>query len=116
MPLIKCACGLMRFLIIYVSFMSVFRNFHPSIGVVPHEVFSNEVTSLVDSKGVQRYVMEKRSASALTVPSPSEYNLEMLLRAGVPLTAVNPLVVDNVPSSDVVAANVEKIINTNKDE
>lgn len=105
----------MRFQIIYVN-MSVFRNFKPHRFCLPRQIFVDSVKNITDDKGVSHYVCVKADVSEGSVPRPSEYKLETLLSAGIPLNAVNSLLVDSVPSDAQVDAIVNKVVPENGQE
>lgn len=100
----------MLFLIIYVNIMSVFRNFKPHCSCMPHRILVDSVKDITDDRGVLHYVRVKQDVSEGNVPAPSEYKLETLLSAGIPLNAVSSLLVDNVPSDAQVNAIVDKVL------
>lgn len=93
--------------------MSVFRNSFVRFGrsIVPHPIREKMFVPIVDKAGVDRFVLETQDVSCFSIPKPSEYNLEMLLAAGVPLNEVNPLVVDTVPTDVQISQNVNKVLN-----
>lgn len=90
--------------------MSVFRNFKPHRSCLPHKIFVDSVKRITDDKGVSRYVSVKVDVSEGSVPSPSDYKLETLLSAGIPLNAVSSLLVDSVPSDAQVDVIVSKVV------
>lgn len=94
--------------------MSVFRNSFVRFGrsIVPHPIREKMFVPIVDKAGVDRFVLETQDVSCLSIPKPSEYTLEMLLAAGVPLNEVNPLVVDTVPTDVQISQNVDKVLNS----
>lgn len=99
----------MRFQIIYVN-MSVFRNFKPHGFCIPHKIFVDSVNDITDDRGVSHYVRVKLDVSEGSIPAPSEYKLETLLSAGIPINAVSSLLVDSVPSDAQVDAIVNKVV------
>lgn len=90
--------------------MSVFRNFKPHCACLPRKIFVDSVKDITDDRGVSHYVHEKQDVSEGSVPAPSDYKLETLLSAGIPLNAVNSLLVDSVPSDVQVDAIVNKFV------
>lgn len=78
--------------------MSVFRNFKPHTSRMPHKIFVDSVKDITDDRGISHYVKVKSDVSEGSLPAPSEYKLETLLSAGIPLTAVSSLIVDSKPS------------------
>lgn len=99
----------MRFQIIYVD-MSVFRNFKPRLFCLPCKIFVDSVKDIIDDRGVTHYVRDKQDVSEGSIPAPSEYKLETLLSAGIPLNAVSSLLVDSSPSDAQVDAIVNKVV------
>lgn len=99
----------MRFQIIFVN-MSVFRNFKPHTSCMPHRIFVDSVEDIIDDKGISHYVKVKADVSLGSLPSPSEYKLETLLSAGIPLNAVSSLILDSKPSDAQVSAIVDKVL------
>lgn len=91
--------------------MSVFRNFRPHTNVcLPHKIFVDSVKDITDDRGISHYVRVKSDVSQGSVPSPSEYKLETLLSAGIPLNAVSSLIVDSKPSDAQVNNIVGKVL------
>lgn len=90
--------------------MSVFRNFKPHSPRMPHKIFVDSVKDITDDRGVSHYVRVKQDVSEGSIPSPSEYKLETLLSAGIPLNAVSSLLVDSAPSDAQVDAIVNKVV------
>ena len=90
--------------------MSVFRNFKPHANCMPHKILVDSVKDITDDRGVSHYVKVKSDVSEASVPAPSEYKLETLLSAGIPLNAVSSLLVDSVPSDAQVDAIVSKVV------
>lgn len=99
----------MRFQIIYVN-MSVFRNFKPHRACLPRKIFVDSVKDIIDDRGVSHYVRVKQDVSDGSIPAPSEYKLETLLSAGIPLNVVSSLLVDSAPSDAQVDAIVNKVV------
>lgn len=99
----------MRFLIIFVN-MSVFRNFKPHTSCMPHKILVDSVKDIVDDKGISHYVKIKADVSEGSLPAPSEYKLETLLSAGIPLNVVSSLILDSKPSDAQVNAIVDKVL------
>lgn len=99
----------MLFQIIYVN-MSVFRNFKPHRACLPRKIFVDSVKDIIDDRGVSHYVRVKQDVSESSLPSPSDYKLETLLSAGIPLNAVSSLLVDSAPSDAQVDAIVNKVV------
>lgn len=90
--------------------MSVFRNFKPHCSCFPRKIFVDSVKDITDDRGVSHYVRVKQDVSEGSVPAPSEYKLETLLSAGIPLNAVSTLLVDSAPSEAQVDAIVNKVV------
>lgn len=90
--------------------MSVFRNFKPHCACLPRKIFVDSVKDITDDKGVSHYVCVKQDVSECSIPAPSEYKLETLLSAGIPLNAVSSLLVDSAPSDLQVDAIVNKVV------
>lgn len=90
--------------------MSVFRNFKPHSSCFPRKIFVDSVKDITDDRGVSHYVCVKQDVSEGSIPAPSEYKLETLLSAGIPLNAVSSLLVDSAPSDAQVDAIVEKFV------
>lgn len=90
--------------------MSVFRNFKPKCSCFPRKIFVDSVKDITDDRGVSHYVSVKQDVSVGSVPPPSEYKLETLLSAGIPLNAVSSLLVDSAPSDAQVDAIVNKVV------
>lgn len=105
----------MRFQIIYVN-MSVFRNFKPHCSCLPHKIFVDSVKEITDDRGVSHYFRELQDVSEGSIPSPSDYKLETLLSAGIPLNAVSSLLVDSAPSDAQVDAIVSKVVPVKEQE
>lgn len=64
----------------------------------------------VRSDGLQSVsIVRVNSRDIDVVPSPSEYSLEKLLAAGVPLNSVNPTVLDSEPTSEQVSHIVDSL-------
>jgi hypothetical protein len=99
----------MRSQIIYVN-MSVFRNFKPHLACLPRKIYVDSVKDITDDRGVSHYVSVKHDVSEGSIPAPSEYKLETLLSAGIPLNAVSSLLVDSAPSDAQVDAIVNKVV------
>lgn len=87
--------------------MSVFRNFKPHRACLPRRIYVDSVKDITDDRGVSHYVRVKQDVSEGSLPAPSEYKLETLLSAGIPLNAVSSLLVDSAPSD----AQVDVIVN-----
>lgn len=94
--------------------MSVFRNFKPHRACLPRKIYVDSVKDITDDRGVTHYVRVKQDVSEGSIPAPSEYNLETLLSAGIPLNAVSSLLVDSAPSDAQVDAIVEKVVPFNE--
>nr|DAH60227.1 MAG TPA: hypothetical protein [Microviridae sp.] len=65
-----------------------------------------------DSAGVQRvsFVSVDNADVCAKIPSPSDYSLENLLRAGVPLKPENPSILDGeVPSDEQISKFVDSL-------
>lgn len=90
--------------------MSVFRNFKPHLACLPRKIFVDSVKDITDDRGVSHYVRVKQDVSEGSIPAPSEYKLETLLFAGIPINAVSSLLVDSVPSDAQVDAIVNKVV------
>lgn len=90
--------------------MSVFRNFKPHSSCLPRKIFVDSVKDITDDRGVSHYVRVKQDVSVGSVPPPSEYKLEFLLSAGIPLNAVSSLLVDSAPSDAQVDSIVNKVV------
>lgn len=90
--------------------MSVFRNFKPHRACLPCKIFIDSVQDITDDRGVSHYVRVKQDVSEGSLPSPSEYKLETLLSAGIPLNAVSSLLVDSAPSDAQVDVIVNKVV------
>ena len=90
--------------------MSVFRNFKPHTSCMPHKIFVDSVKDITDDRGISHYVKVKADVSDGSIPAPSEYKLETLLSAGIPLNAVSSLLVDSAPSDAQVDAIVNKVV------
>lgn len=96
--------------------MSVFRNFKPHRACLPRKIYVDSVKDIIDDRGVSRYVRVKQDVSECSLPAPSEYKLETLLSAGIPLNAVSSLLVDSSPSDAQVDAIVNKVVPENEQE
>lgn len=96
--------------------MSVFRNFKPHRSCLPRKIYFDSVKDITDDRGVSHYVRVKQDVSEGSVPAPSEYKLETLLSAGIPLNAVSSLLVDSAPSVAQVDAIVNKVVPENEQE
>lgn len=96
--------------------MSVFRNFKPHRACLPRKIFVDTVNDIIDDRGVSHYVCVKKDVSESSIPAPSEYKLETLLSAGIPLNAVSSLLVDSSPSDAQVDAIVNKVVPENEQE
>lgn len=90
--------------------MSVFRNFKPHAACLPRKIYVDSVKDITDDRGVSHYVRVKQDVSEGSLPAPSEYKLETLLSAGIPLNAVSSLLVDSAPSDVQVDAIVNKFV------
>lgn len=90
--------------------MSVFRNFKPHRACLPRKIFVDSVKDIIDDRGVSHYVRVKQDVSDGSIPAPSEYKLETLLSAGIPLNVVSSLLVDSAPSDAQVDAIVNKVV------
>lgn len=90
--------------------MSVFRNFKPHRACLPRKIFVDSVKDITDDRGVSHYVRVKQDVSVGSLPAPSEYKLETLLSAGIPLNAVSSLLVDSGPSDAQVDVIVNKVV------
>lgn len=90
--------------------MSVFRNFKPRSSCMPCKIFVDSVKDITDDRGVSHYVRVKKDVSESSIPAPSDYTLETLLSAGIPLNAVSSLLVDSAPSDAQVDAIVNKVV------
>lgn len=90
--------------------MSVFRNFKPHRACLPRKIYVDSVKDITDDRGVSHYVRVKQDVSEGSLPAPSEYKLEILLSAGIPLNAVSSLLVDSAPSDAQVDAIVNKFV------
>lgn len=90
--------------------MSVFRNFKPYRACLPRKIFVDSVQEITDDRGVSHYVRVNQDVSEGSIPAPSDYKLETLLSAGIPLNAVSSLLVDSVPSDSQVDAIVNKVV------
>lgn len=90
--------------------MSVFRNFKPHRSCLPRKIFVYSVKDITDDRGVSHYVRVKQDVSEGLIPAPSEYKLETLLSAGIPLNVVSSLLVDSSPSDSQVDAIVNKVV------
>lgn len=90
--------------------MSVFRNFKPLYSCLPRKIFVDSVKDITDDRGVSHYVRFIQDVSEGSVPPPSEYKLETLLSAGIPLNAVSSLLIDSAPSDAQVDAIVNKVV------
>lgn len=90
--------------------MSVFRNFKPHCACLPRKIYVDSVKDITDDRGVSHYVRVKQDVSEGSLPAPSEYKLETLLSAGIPLNAVNSLLVDSAPSDAQVDVIVNKVV------
>lgn len=77
---------------------------------MPRQIFVDSVIDFTDDRGVSHYVRVERDVSEGSVPPPSEYKLETLLSAGIPLNAVSSLLVDSAPSDAQVDAIVNKVV------
>ena len=67
---------------------------------------------LADTDGVQRvsFVSVDNSDVCSKIPSPEDYSLENLLRAGVPLKQENPSILDgDVPSQEQISKIVDSL-------
>lgn len=67
---------------------------------------------LADSAGVQRvsFVSVDNADVCSKIPSPVDYSLENLLRAGVPLKSENPSILDGeVPSEEQISKFVDSL-------
>lgn len=67
---------------------------------------------LSDDKGVQRvsFVSVDNAEVCSKIPSPEDYSLENLLRAGIPLHSVNPSILDgDKPSDEQIAKIVDSL-------
>lgn len=96
--------------------MSVFRNFKPHRACLPRKIFVDSVKEITDDRGVSHYVRVKQDVSDGSIPAPSEYKLETLLSAGIPLNAVSSLLVDSAPSDAQVDAIVNKVVPVKEQE
>lgn len=96
--------------------MSVFRNFKPHSFCFPRKIFVDSVKNIIDDRGVSHYVRDKQDVSEGSIPAPSDYKLETLLSAGIPLNAVNSLLVDSAPSDAQVDAIVDKFVPVNEQD
>mgnify|MGYP006977718551 CR=1 FL=1 len=96
--------------------MSVFRNFKPHSSCFPRKIFVDSVKDITDDRGVSHYVRVKQDVSEGSIPAPSEYKLETLLSAGIPLNAVSSLLVDSAPSDSQVDAIVDKVVPVNEQD
>lgn len=85
--------------------------------VVPYKVLEQVEKINVDENGVSHssFVSQDVCVSADTVPRPSDYRLEDLLAAGVPLQPVNCKLLDSPLSSDGAAAQIVKFIDSHSD-
>lgn len=90
--------------------MSVFRNFKPHRACLPRKIYVDSVKDITDDRGVSHYVRVKQDVSVGSLPAPSEYKLETLLSAGIPLNAVSSLLVDSAPSDAQVDVIVNKVV------
>lgn len=90
--------------------MSVFRNFKPHRACLPRRIYVDSVKDITDDRGVSHYVRVKQDVSEGSLPAPSEYKLETLLSAGIPLNAVSSLLVDSAPSDAQVDVIVNKFV------
>lgn len=90
--------------------MSVFRNFKPHRACLPRKIYVDSVKDITDDSGVSHYFCVKQDVSEGSIPAPSEYKLETLLSAGIPLNAVSSLLVDSAPSDAQVDAIVDKVV------
>lgn len=77
---------------------------------MPCKIFVDSVKDITDDRGVTHYVCVKQDVSEGSIPAPSEYKLETLLSAGIPLNAVSTLLVDSAPSDAQVDAIVNKVV------
>lgn len=77
---------------------------------MPRKIFVDSVKDITDDRGVTHYVRVKQDVSDGSVPAPSEYKLETLLSAGIPLNAVSSLLVDSAPSDAQVDAIVNNVV------
>lgn len=69
-----------------------------------------------DSSGVERvsFVAVDNADVCSKIPSPSDYSLENLLRAGVPLKQVNASILDgDVPSDEQISKIVDSLPDSN---
>lgn len=93
--------------------MSVFRrSFKGSKLSCPSSIVVNDVSNIVDDDGVQRYVSVSKLASDISIPRPSEYKLETLLAAGVPLQRVSSFVVGSEPTNEQIVSAVDSVVNS----
>lgn len=85
--------------------------------VVPYKVLEQVEKINVDENGVSHssFVSQDVSVSADTVPCPSDYRLEDLLAAGVPLQPVNCQLLDSPLSPDAAAFQIDKFIDSHPD-
>lgn len=73
---------------------------------------------LADSDGVQRvsFVSVDNADVCSKIPSPEDYSLENLLRAGVPLNKENASILDgDLPSEEQISKIVDSLPETNVD-
>lgn len=96
--------------------MSVFRNFKPHRACLPRKIYVDSVKDIIDDRGVSHYVCVKQDVSECSLPAPSEYKLETLLSAGIPLNAVSSLLVDSTPTDAQVDAIVNKVVPAKEQE
>jgi hypothetical protein len=82
----------------------------PCCSCLPRKIYVDSVKDITDDRGVSHYVRVKQDVSEGNVPPPSEYKLETLLSAGIPLNAVSSLLVDSAPSDAQVDAIVSKVV------
>lgn len=96
--------------------MSVFRNFIPHRACLPRKIYVDSVKDITDDRGVSHYVRVKQDVSDCSLPAPSEYKLETLLSAGIPLNSVSSLLVDSAPSDAQVDVIVNKVVSESEQD
>lgn len=82
----------------------------------PTSVMEKQQKIVVDEKNVQRvsYVDVPNSEVCKGIPTPSEYSLENLLRANVPLQEVSCALLDTAPNDEQVKKIVDSLPNDGK--
>lgn len=87
-----------------------FRKNKP-VRVVPRSVVDDVMQQHVDENGtvMVTYVKKQNSEIAKTLPAYSEYQLDKLLAANVPLHTVSSNILDTVPSDETIESVVSSL-------